>query len=275
MRHNEVSNLIKDAIPLDELMERIKSFDIDSIDRAYRFAKSAHEGQARASGEPYIVHPVMVAITLAEIASDTTSIIAGLLHDVVEDTAITADIIKEMFGADIAMLVDSVTKPSRIPLVTEYERQTEYMNKLLLGMAKDKRVMLIKLADRLHNMRTLSFMSKEHRIIKSKETLELYVPLARRFGIQKLQDELSELSLMYLLHENNNSQLMKNKTKVVHDQTDTSAHIEGNDNPGANTCCDCLEGYILGDTLYCSIDRKFHSMQKRACISFIPKTIPT
>ena len=179
-----------------------QKFDVDLLNKTYKFAKSAHEGQTRVTGEPYIIHPVLVATTLAELELDSVCIIAGLLHDVVEDTPVTLEMINEQFGKEVSEIVDGVTKLARIPYTTKEEQQAENIRKMFFAMSKDIRVILIKLADRLHNMRTLESMPEEHRIEKAKETLEIYAPLANRLGIFKLQSELEDLSLKYLEPDN-------------------------------------------------------------------------
>ncbi len=182
------------------------SDDITSIEKAYSIAAAAHKEQMRKSGEPYIIHPLNVAIILADLEMDKETIVAGLLHDVVEDTLMTeADLVKE-FGRDVALLVDGVTKLEQLPLTTtvsdqsdaKLEMQAENLRKMFLAMAKDIRVILIKLADRLHNMRTLKYQKPESQQRIAKETLEIYCPIASRLGISKLKIELDDLSLKYL-----------------------------------------------------------------------------
>jgi len=193
----------------EELISHVKKYhpsdDITMIAKAYEIAKKAHEGQVRKSGEPYIIHPLNVAIILADLELDKETIIAGLLHDVIEDTIMTEeDLIKE-FGADVALLVDGVTKLEKIPLSSEnnqpddkLEMQAENLRKMFLAMAKDIRVIMIKLADRLHNMRTLKYKDAEGQQRIAKETLEIYCPIAQRLGISKIKIELDDLSLKYL-----------------------------------------------------------------------------
>jgi GTP pyrophosphokinase len=180
-------------------------FDFAPLDSAFDFAKTAHEGQIRVSGEPYIMHPLHVAIILADLELDATSIIAGLLHDVVEDTSVTLADISENFGEEVMRIVDGVTKLDRIPYTTKEEQQAENIRKMFLAMSKDIRVILIKLADRLHNMRTMLDMPDAHRRQKAKETLEIYAPLANRLGIFKLQSELEDLCFKYLEPEEHDS----------------------------------------------------------------------
>lgn len=184
------------------LIKRIKEYypqcDFEIIDKAYNFSKKAHTGQLRDSGEPYIIHPLEVAIVLADLELDSTSIIAGLLHDIVEDTEITNEQIQEEFGEEVTLLVDGVTKLSKIPYSTKEEQQVENLRKMFLSMAKDIRVILIKLADRVHNMRTLKYLTEEKQAEKARETLQIYAPLAHRLGISKLKWELEDLSLRYI-----------------------------------------------------------------------------
>ena len=181
------------------------SDDVSMIEKAYNVAKEAHKNQTRKSGEPYIIHPLNVAIILAELELDKETIIAGLLHDVVEDTVMTDDDLRREFGEDVALLVDGVTKLEKIPLSStlsqsdeKLEMQAENLRKMFLAMAKDIRVILIKLADRLHNMRTLKYKSPESQQRIAKETLEIYCPIAQRLGISRLKTELDDLALKYL-----------------------------------------------------------------------------
>ena len=179
---------------LGDLLAQIKKYindpDLSIVEKAYFFAEEAHRGQFRYSGEPFIEHPLGVAFILAELELDIISIAAALLHDVVEDTGVSSETIRAEFGEEIALLVDGVTKLSRLKFQTREELQAENLRKMFIAMAEDIRVILIKLADRLHNMRTLKYLNKEKRIVKAQETLEIYAPLAHRLGISKLKWEL-------------------------------------------------------------------------------------
>ncbi len=186
----------------EALVARVKEYnpkmDFDKLTRAYELAKRAHEGQLRNTGEPYIIHPIAVAQILADLELDCDSLVGALLHDVVEDTDYTiADVTRE-FGDSVGIIVDGVTKLSKIQYTTKEEQQIENLRKMFLAMAKDVRVILIKLADRLHNMRTLKYMSEDKQREKARETLEVYAALAHRLGMSKIKWELEDLSLRYL-----------------------------------------------------------------------------
>ncbi len=191
---------------IDELINKIKKYnpdgDFDLIKKAYNLAKESHKGQLRNSGEEYIIHPYNVALILAGMNMDTATIIAGLLHDVVEDTQVTYDEIKNEFGEEIAELVDGVTKLKKLNYRSKQEKQAENIRKMVLAMAKDIRVIIVKLADRLHNMRTLEYMTEEKKREKATETLEIYAPLADRLGMSQMKWELEDLSLRYLDPQN-------------------------------------------------------------------------
>ncbi|MEI9987102.1 MAG: bifunctional (p)ppGpp synthetase/guanosine-3',5'-bis(diphosphate) 3'-pyrophosphohydrolase [Aliidongia sp.] len=193
-----------------ELVERVKSYDPnadeDAINRAYVFSVQSHGSQKRASGDPYFSHPVEVAGILAGMKLDAASIITGLLHDTVEDTVATLDDIERLFGKDIARLVDGVTKLSRIELQSDQTKQAENFRKLVLAMSEDIRVLLVKLADRLHNMQTLHFIkAPEKRRRIARETMDIYAPLAERIGIHRMKDELEDLAFAELEPEGRDS----------------------------------------------------------------------
>ena len=184
------------------LISRVRKYhpsaDISLIEKAFDIAYHAHEGQYRKSGEAYIIHPLWVAIILADLELDKETIVAGILHDVVEDTVMTEEEITGIFGAEVALLVDGVTKLGQLSYSADkLEVQAENLRKMFLAMAKDIRVILIKLADRLHNMRTLEFMRPEKQMEKAKETMDIYAPIAQRLGISKIKTELDDLSLKY------------------------------------------------------------------------------
>lgn len=184
------------------LVNRIKQYnpnhDFALLDKAYDFSKKAHEGQQRVSGEPFIIHPMEVAYILADLELDMTSIIAGLLHDVVEDTGVTIEDISQQIGSEVAFLVDGVTKLDKIKYTSREELQAENLRKMFLATATDVRVILIKLADRLHNMRTLKHKDPNKQLEKARETLDIYAPIAHRLGIYKIKWEFEDLSLRYL-----------------------------------------------------------------------------
>jgi len=187
---------------IDEVISRYKSYsehdDSERIRNAFIFAYKAHSTQVRRTGEPYIIHPVATAQILTELEVDTDTIVAALLHDTVEDTPVTLELISELFGEDVLLLVDGVTKLGRIPYSSKEEIQAENMRKMFLAMAKDIRVVLIKLADRLHNMRTMKHQSPEKQREKALETRDIYAPLAHRLGIYKIKWELEDLCLRYI-----------------------------------------------------------------------------
>ncbi len=190
----------------EDLVRSIRKYhpsdDISMVERAYIIAREAHRDQKRKSGEPYIIHPLCVAIILADLELDKESIIAGILHDVVEDTIMTLEEITEEFGPEVALLVDGVTKLTQLSWsMDKVEIQAENLRKMFLAMAKDIRVILIKLADRLHNMRTLQYMRPEKQREKARETMDIYAPIAHRLGISKIKVELDDLSLKYLKPE--------------------------------------------------------------------------
>lgn len=191
------SELYQDLI--DSIRKYHPSDDISLVEKAYRVATDAHKEQKRKSGEPYIIHPLCVAIVLADLELDKESIVAGILHDVVEDTVMTQEEVAKEFGTEVALLVDGVTKLTQLSWsMDKVEIQAENLRKMFLAMAKDIRVILIKLADRLHNMRTLQYMTPEKQREKARETMDIYAPIAHRLGISKIKIELDDLSLKYL-----------------------------------------------------------------------------
>ena len=185
-----------------ELKSRVLRYhpsdDLTMIEKAYRVAEAAHREQKRKSGEPYIIHPLCVGIILADLEMDKETIAAGILHDVVEDTVMTVDEIRQEFGDDVALLVDGVTKLGQVDYkVEKVEIQAENLRKMFLAMARDIRVIIIKLADRLHNMRTLEYMRREKQLEKASETMDIYAPIAQRLGISRIKTELDDLALQY------------------------------------------------------------------------------
>lgn len=182
----------------DRIISSEKQYDRDKIQAAYDFAEKAHKGQVRTSGEPYITHPVAVAYILLEMCMDTDTICAALLHDVVEDTGVELDTLRRKFGEDVAVMVDGVTKIGQIPLNTKEEQEAENIRKILMAMSKDIRVIIIKLADRLHNMRTLECRPPEKQRKTSLETMSFYAPIAHRLGMYDVKEEMEDLALYYL-----------------------------------------------------------------------------
>ena len=223
----------------DMLISRVRKYhpsaDISMIEKAFDIAYHAHEGQCRKSGEAYIIHPLWVGIILAELELDKETIVAGILHDVVEDTVLTEEEITEIFGSEVALLVDGVTKLGQLSYSADkLEVQAENLRKMFLAMAKDIRVILIKLADRLHNMRTLEFMRPEKQIEKAKETMDIYAPIAQRLGISKIKTELDDLALKYSkpdvftdLVRQINERKTEREEFVEHIVQEVSKHMEG------------------------------------------------
>src|SRR5215470_11444775 len=189
-------------IRLADILTKVEGYhpqgDMDLIKKAYVFAVRAHEGQLRRSGDPYVVHPLSVASIISDLRLDVPSVCAGLLHDCVEDTSATIEELQGLFGQEVAFLVDGVTKLGKIAWTTREERQAENFRKMLLAMARDIRVLLVKLCDRLDNMRTLDHMPPEAQERIARETMDIYAPLASRLGIQRIKSELEDLSFKYL-----------------------------------------------------------------------------
>ncbi|EKD42212.1 MAG: hypothetical protein ACD_73C00262G0001, partial [uncultured bacterium] len=189
-------------IKLEDIVQKVLSYnskaDIDLINKAYVFTAKAHAGQMRKSGDPYLIHPLEVAHILADMKLDVSSIAAGMLHDTLEDTQTTKKDIQDLFGADIAELVDGVTKISKFKFNTQEEHQAENFRKMIMAMSRDIRVILIKLADRFHNLSTLQFMPEEKQMSIAQETLDIYSPLASRLGIDWLKLQLEDLSFRFL-----------------------------------------------------------------------------
>ena len=203
-------------IKVSDLIEKVQAYypsaDFDLIRRAYDFSADVHRGQKRLSGEPYLTHPAAVAAVIADLKLDVPSIVGGLLHDTVEDTLATLDEIKNLFGPEIAGLVDGVTKLSQVNFTSQEQKQAENFRKMIVAMAKDIRVILIKLADRTHNMRTLDHMPVDKQVVTAQETLDIYAPLAHRLGIAWIKDELEDLALKHL-HPEIYYQLKRNVAK--------------------------------------------------------------
>src|ERR1700752_3612751 len=189
-------------IRLEEILDRVEkhhpgdSFDI--IRRAYIFSAKEHKGQLRASGEPYLTHPLEVANILAEMKMDAVTVSVGLLHDVVEDTLVSLKDVEAMFGPEVTHIVDGVTKISQIQFTSKEEKQAENFRKMLLAMTDDIRVIMVKFADRIHNMRTLAYLNADRREAIARETMDIYAPLANRLGMGKVRGELEDLSFSYL-----------------------------------------------------------------------------
>jgi GTP pyrophosphokinase len=209
-----------------DIVEKVQAYhpaaDLDLIKRSYAFAAKAHDGQLRRSGDPYVVHPLGVAATIADLKLDVPSVCAGLLHDCVEDTSATTEELSRLFGSEIAFLVEGVTKLGKIPWNTREERQAENFRKMLLAMARDIRVILIKLADRVDNMRTMDAMPPDKQERIARETMDIYAPLANRLGIQWVKIELEDLSFKYLYPE----EFQALEKKVQQYQKDRSRYIE-------------------------------------------------
>ena len=200
---SEKKDFIPPEVLYEELITKVKKYhpsaDVTQIEKAYQIAYNAHKGQARKSGEPYIIHPICVAMILADLELDKETIVGGLLHDVVEHTVMTREDIEREFGYEVALIVEGVTKLGQLSYSSDkIEVQAENLRKMFLAMAKDIRVILIKLADRLHNMRTLKYMKPEKQKEKARETMDIYAPIAQRLGISRIKIELDDLALRYL-----------------------------------------------------------------------------
>jgi GTP pyrophosphokinase len=205
---------------LNDILDIVSAYnpaaDLDELKKAYVFSAKVHQGQTRRSGEPYLVHPLETAGILAEMRLDVSSIVTALLHDTVEDTVTTLEEIEQLFGEEVRNLVDGVTKLSKIKFTTSEEKQAENFRKMIMAMAKDIRVILIKLADRLHNMRTLEYLPEDKRFEIAKETMDIYAPIANRLGIQKIKTELEDLSFKYLnpeVYKTIDEQVVARRTK--------------------------------------------------------------
>ena len=178
------------------VLENTPGADIERIRTAFDYAVAAHEGQTRKDGSPYVTHTIAAATIAAQMGLDDDAVIAALLHDVLEDTSITYDELSVHFGKDVADIVEGVTKLTRVQYSTVEETQMENLRKMLLAMAKDIRVILIKLADRLHNMRTMAYQTPAKQLSKSRETMDIYAPIAHRLGMEQIKDELEDLALL-------------------------------------------------------------------------------
>ena len=220
---NKASDAHLTVASIESLIHKLKTnnskINLNQVIKAYEYSKKAHEGQKRQSGEDYITHPLHVAEILTDLGMDQESIITALLHDVVEDTSVSLQDIKKHFGTSITFLLDGVTKISRMNFRNTYEKQSENIRKMIVAMGKDVRVILVKLADRLHNLRTLQYMPKEKQSAISKETLEVYTPLASRLGMNEIKTEMEDLSFKYSQPENFKS--LENKMKEFNKDKNT------------------------------------------------------
>lgn len=239
---------------IDTIHSYLPKAKCDDVTKAYQLAEEAHKDQRRVSGEPYILHPLAVAQILADMKIDTTTITASLLHDVVEDTSYTLDDLKKMFGKEVAFLVDGVTKLSRLNYRTKEDQQLNSMRKMFLAMAKDVRVVVIKLADRLHNMRTLRYMRSDKQKRIAQETLEIFAPLAHRLGIFNIKWELEDLSFRYLEPD---------KYYDLVDQMKQKRHVR---EEIVNEAIDVLKKALDGAHIHCEINgrpKHFYSIYKK------------
>src|SRR6266498_1387820 len=205
-------------IRIEEIVDKVATnhplADLDLLRRAYLFSAREHKGQKRASGESYLVHPLEVANILAEMKLDEVSVATGLLHDVVEDTLVDLDTIRNYFGEEIAHLVDGLTKIAQISNISREEQQAENVRKMLLAMVDDVRVVLVKLADRLHNMRTLQYLNPVKRKRIAEETMEIFAPIAHRLGMGKLRGELEDLAFRHLHPDRKSTRLNSSHVRI-------------------------------------------------------------
>ena len=242
---------------LYDLMKKIdKAGNINKelVIKAYNLASEAHGDQRRISGEPYVTHPVEVASILVDMGMDTNTVVAGLLHDVIEDTKYTFDEIAELFSVEIAELVDGVTKLGKIKYKSKEEEQADNVRKMLLAMAKDIRVILIKLADRLHNMRTLRYMQPDKQREKSKETFDIYAPLAHRLGMFRIKWELEDLAFRYMYP----TEYYDLVNQIAEKRKEREAYI--------NMIMDDIVGKLKSASIECDIDgrpKHFYSIYKK------------
>ncbi|MBI2341557.1 MAG: bifunctional (p)ppGpp synthetase/guanosine-3',5'-bis(diphosphate) 3'-pyrophosphohydrolase, partial [Deltaproteobacteria bacterium] len=246
---------------LNDILDIVSAYnpaaDLDELKKAYVFAAKVHQGQTRRSGEPYLVHPLETAGILAEMRLDVASIVTALLHDTVEDTVTTLEEIEQLFGEEVRNLVDGVTKLSKIKFTTSEEKQAENFRKMIMAMAKDIRVILIKLADRLHNMRTLEYLPEAKRFEIAKETMDIYAPIANRLGIQKIKTELEDLSFQHLnpeVYKTIDGQVVARRSKMEKyiDEVRDIVHKKMNEN---NVQCE-ITGRVKH---YYSIHRKMEA----------------
>ena len=216
-----------EAMPLDQMLNRIQKYHPGNgyllVEKAWKFAANAHAGQFRKSGEPYFTHPCIVASILTELMIDPPSIAAAYLHDTLEDCEdVTLELLEKEFGEEVARMVDGVTKLGRLNFADREEQQAESLRKMIFAMSRDIRVILIKLADRLHNMRTLEFQPQDRQVAISRETLDIYAPLAHRLGVYAVKQELEDLSLSFIDPEG--YELVKRKVGM--ERADREANIE-------------------------------------------------
>ena len=213
-------------IRINDIIDKVSDYDpdanLDVIDRAYIYSARVHDGQTRLSGEPYLSHPLEVAGILAEMKLDPVSVVSGILHDVIEDTHATSEEIKKLFGPEVLHIVSGVTKLGKLPLASSRAHQAESLRQMILAMADDIRVILIKLADRLHNMRTLQYHSADKRKEIAQETLDIYAPIAARLGIYWIKNELENSSFRFLNPEAH----QEIRDRVDKDKEDRENYVE-------------------------------------------------